>query len=261
MAPMRALAYIRFMEIELWKAALLFAAGVASGWINVLAGGGSILSVPVMVFLGLPGPVANGTNRIGIIAQNIFAVWGFFRKGFSDFRLSASLAACASVGAFFGAQAGVRLDGVWFERTLALIMLGILVVMMTGAGQKAVSTEGRARNLVLGHLLFIGAGFWGGFIQIGVGLIQLPILNRVMGLDLVRANMHKVFVALVFSIVSLAVFAANVKIEWALGLALAAGYAVGGWLGAGSAVAKGEVLIKRVFYLALAAMAVKLLFF
>ena len=82
------------MEVEVWKVVLLFAAGVASGWINVLAGGGSILVVPVMVFLGMPGPVANGTNRIGIIAQNISAVTGFFRKGFSDFKLSASLAAC-----------------------------------------------------------------------------------------------------------------------------------------------------------------------
>ena len=133
--------------------------------------------------------------------------------------------------------------------------------MLTGAGKKTVETDGKARNLVLGHILFVGVGFWGGFIQIGVGLLQLPILNRVMGLDLVRANMHKVFVALVFSFVALAVFAANVKIEWGLGVALAAGYALGGWLGANSAVSKGEALIKRVFYLALAAMAVKLLFF
>lgn len=240
---------------------LLFAAGLVSGWINVMAGGGSIIAVPVMVFLGLPGPVANGTNRIGIIAQNIFAVWGFFRKGFSDFKLSASLAACASLGAFFGAQAGVRLEGVWFERTLALIMLAILVIMLTDAGQKPADNTGKARNLVLGHILFVGAGFWGGFIQIGVGFLMMPILNRVMGLDLVRTNMHKVFVALVFSFVALGVFASQVKIEWGLGFALAAGYALGGWLGAHSAVMKGETLIKRVFYLAIAAMAVKLLFF
>ncbi|MEM9494483.1 MAG: sulfite exporter TauE/SafE family protein [Pseudomonadota bacterium] len=241
--------------------ALLFVTGAVAGWINVIAGGGSILTVPVMVFLGLPGPVANGTNRIGIIAQNIFAVWGFFRKGFSDFKLSASLAACAAVGAFFGANVGVTLEGVWFERTLALIMLALLVIMMTGFGQKPAATDGKPRNLVLGHLLFVGAGFWGGFIQIGVGLIQLPILNRVMGLDLVRANMHKVFVALVFSFVALAVFAANAKIDWGLGIAVASGYAVGGWLGANAAVDKGAPLIKKVFYLALAAMAIKLLFF
>lgn len=249
------------MEIELWKLGALFAAGIASGWINVLAGGGSILSVPIMVFMGLPGPVANGTNRIGIIAQNIVAVYGFFRRGFSDFKLSASLAACAAVGAFFGANVGVQLDGVWFDRTLALIMFGILIIMVTGIGQKPVEAGGKAKNLLLGHILFIGAGFWGGFIQIGVGLIQIPILNRVMGLDLVRANMHKVFVALVFSVVALGVFAANVEIEWELGIALAAGYAVGGWLGSNASISGGERLIKRVFYLALVAMAIKLLFF
>lgn len=247
--------------MEIWKLALLFSAGAVAGWVNTLAGGGSILTVPVMVFLGMPGPVANGTNRIGVIVQNAVAVWSFFRKGFSDFRLSLTLALAASVGAVGGAQLGVKLDGVWFERTLAVIMIGILIVMVTGAGQKPVQENGRPRNLVLGHLLMIVAGFWGGFIQIGVGLIQMPILNRVMGLDLVRVNMHKVFIGMVFSIVALAVFALHVKIEWALGLALAAGYAVGGWLGAHAAVAKGEALIKKVFYLALVAMAVKLLFF
>lgn len=249
------------MDVELWKIGLLFVTGIVSGWINVLAGGGSILSVPVMVFLGLPGPVANGTNRIGIIAQNIFAVLGFFRKGFSDFRLSATLAACACVGAFFGAIVGARLDGVWFERALAIIMLAVVAIMMTGAGQKKLKNEGAAKNLALGHVLMVGAGFWGGFIQIGVGFILMPILNRVMGFDLVRTNMHKVFIALSFSVVALGVFASQVEIEWALGVALAAGFAVGGWLGANAAVAKGEALIKRVFYVALGAMAVKLLFF
>lgn len=249
------------MDVELWKLGLLFAAGVVAGWINVLAGGGSLLSVPAMVFLGMPGPVANGTNRIGIIAQNIAAVWGFFRKGFSDFQLSATLAACACVGAFFGANVGVRLDGEWFDRTLAAVMIIIMIVMMTGFGQKPVTHTDKPRNLILGHVLIVGAGFWGGFIQIGVGLIMMPILNRVMGLDLVRVNMHKVFIALMFSFVALSVFASQVKIEWALGAALAAGYAIGGWLGASSAVVRGEALIKRVFYLALIAMAVKLLFF
>jgi hypothetical protein len=244
--------------------ALLFVAGAAAGWINVLAGGGSILTVPVMVFLGFPGPVANGTNRIGIITQNAAAVWGFFRKGFSDFRLSLSLAGAASLGAFFGAQIGVRLEGVWFDRTLAVVMLGVLILMLTGESKQAPrpgEAAAPAKNLALGHLLMVGAGFWGGFIQIGVGFLLMPILHRVMGLDLVRVNMHKVFIALAFSIVALAVFASQVEIEWALGAALAAGYALGGWFGAHATVEKGAPLIKRVFYLALIAMAAKLLFF
>ena len=249
------------MDLDPVQLIILFVAGIASGWINVLAGGGSILTVPVMVFMGLPGPVANGTNRIGIITQNIASVATFFRKGYSDFRLSATLAVAACFGAFFGANVGVQLEGVWFDRTVALVMIGVLVIMLTDAGQKPVDPAARPRNLLAGHVLMVGAGFWGGFIQIGVGFIMMPILNRVMGLDLVRVNMHKVFIALMFSFVALGVFAANVEIEWGLGAALAAGYAIGGWLGAGSAVAKGEGLIKRVFYIALAAMAVKLLFF
>jgi hypothetical protein len=118
-----------------------------------------------------------------------------------------------------------------------------------------------ARNLVLGHVLMIVAGFWGGFIQIGVGFLIMPILYRVMGLDLVRVNMHKVFIALVFTFVAFLVFASKVAIAWEAGAALALGTAVGGWMGAHATIAKGETFIKRALSAALAAMVVKLLFF
>ncbi|HXI86818.1 MAG TPA: sulfite exporter TauE/SafE family protein [Parvularculaceae bacterium] len=246
-----------------WQLALLAAAGFAAGWINVLAGGGSLFTVPVMVFLGLPGPVANGTNRIAIIAQNITAVTAFRRKGFADFRLSATLALAASIGAFAGAMVGVTLEGVWFDRTIAVIMIAVMIIMALGGKKKSPPREtgGDAKNILLGHLLFIGAGFYGGFIQIGVGFLMMPILYRVMGLDLVRVNMHKVFVALVFSCVSLAVFAWKVPIAWEAGAALAIGNAAGGWAGAHMTVAKGARLIKTVMFVMLAAMAAKLLLF
>ncbi len=242
---------------------LLAVAGVASGWINVIAGGGSLLTVPLMVFMGLPGPVANGTNRIAIIAQNLTSVGAFFSRGFSDFRLSATLAAAASVGAYGGAMIGVTLDGVWFNRTVAAVMIAVMVIMATGDDKSKPEPDAssRAKNLVLGHLLMVGAGFWGGFIQIGVGFLMMPILYRVMGLDLVRVNMHKVFIALIFSFVALGVFASKVAIAWEAGAALALGNALGGWLGAHATIDKGAPFIKRALFLVLAAMAVKLLFF
>lgn len=247
--------------MEPWQLALLAVAGVLSGWVNVLAGGGSIFTVPVMVFLGLPGPVANGTNRIAIIAQNVPATLEFIRKGYGDFKLSFSLGAVACVGAFFGARAGVTLDGVWFDRVLAIVLIAVGVLMATGADKPSNAPAAKPRNLLLGHILMFGAGLWGGFIQIGVGFILMPILYRVMGLDLVRTNMHKVFITLMFSIVALAVFASSVTIAWEAGFALAAGNALGGWLGARAAIAKGASFIKFVVYAALAAMAAKLLFF
>ena len=251
--------------MDLMQAGALGLVGVAAGWINTMAGGGSLLTVPMMLFFGLPGPVANATNRIGVITQNVAAVGAFRAKGFADFRLSATLALAALPGALVGAWVGAGLEGEAFERTVALIMAGVLVLMLTGldkAASNPVDGEGRPRNLALGHLLMAGVGFWGGFIQIGVGFMVMPVLHRVMGFDLVRVNMHKVAIVLAFTLAALVVFVlAGVEIAWLAGLALAAGNALGGWLGAHTTIAKGEVWIRRVFYAAIIGLIVKLVFF
>tara|TARA_B100001540_G_scaffold233450_2_gene207678 strand:- start:504 stop:1262 length:759 start_codon:yes stop_codon:yes gene_type:complete len=250
------------VALELWQVALLVAVGVAGGFLNVMAGGGSLLTVPVMVFLGIPGPVANGTNRIAILAQNITAVTTFARRGFSDFRLSLSLAACAIPGAVAGAMVGTRLEGVWFNRALALIMIAVMLIMHFDRGkreQSATHVPSR-RQLWQGHALMVGAGFWGGFIQIGVGFILMPILNRVMGLDLVRTNMHKVFIIASYSIAALLVFASQLQLLWLVGLALALGNSIGGYLGAHFTITRGEGFIRLVLNFVLVVFIIKLLF-
>ena len=248
------------MSVELWQIALLAVTGVAAGILNVMAGGGSLLSVPVMLFLGLPGPVANGTNRISIIAQNAVAIRTFFRRGFSDFRLSLSLTTAAIPGSILGAFVGVRLDGVWFDRVLAAVMLGVLILMqLPSRTREGASLELTRERLIAGHVLMFGAGAWGGFIQIGVGFILMPILHRVLGLDLVRTNMHKVFIAGSYNVVAIVIFASAVSIHWTFGIALAAGNALGGYLGARFSVAGGEIWIRRVFTLVLLVFIAKLL--
>jgi uncharacterized membrane protein YfcA len=248
------------LDAELWQLCLLAAAGVAAGVLNVMAGGGSLLSIPIMLFLGVPGPVANGTNRISIIAQNIVAVRTFFRRGFSDFRLSLTLAAASIPGAVIGALVGVRLEGEWFDRILAVVMLGVLILMQLPSRKSDTAGVTLTRKrLIVGHVLMFGAGCWGGFIQVGVGFILMPILHRVMGLDLVRTNMHKVFIALSYNFVALAIFASVVTIHWQFGIALAAGNALGGYFGARFSVSGGEVWIRRVFTLVLLIFIVKLL--
>lgn len=248
---------------DLWQAGLLVTVGVVAGFLNVMAGGGSLLTVPVMVFLGIPGPVANGTNRVAILAQNLTAVATFARRGFSDLRLSLSLSACALPGALAGAMVGTRLEGEWFDRALAVIMIGVMLVMHFDRGARSAAADHvpDRRQMWRGHLMMIGAGFWGGFIQLGVGFILMPILNRVMGLDLVRTNMHKVVIVACYTTVALAVFASQVELLWVVGLALALGNAIGGYLGAHFTVSSGEKLIRVVLNLVLAAFILKLLFF
>lgn len=250
------------MAIELWQAGLLVVVGIVAGFLNVMAGGGSLLTVPVMVFMGLPGPVANGTNRIAILAQNLTAIATFARRGFQEFRLSLSLAACAIPGAVAGALLGVHLEGIWFNRALALIMLGVMLVMHLdkGAKKRPESHQPTRTQLVSGHLLMLGVGFWGGFIQLGVGFIIMPVLNRVMGLDLVRTNMHKVFIIAVYTVVALLIFASQIELLWVVGIALAVGNSIGGYLGAHFTVSGGERMIRWVLNLVLIAFIIKLLF-
>ncbi|MEH6608126.1 MAG: sulfite exporter TauE/SafE family protein [Halioglobus sp.] len=251
------------MQIELWQALTLTGVGVLAGFLNVMAGGGSLITLPVMIFMGLPGPVANGTNRIAILAQNLSAIAAFFRRGFAEFRLSISLAACAIPGAIVGSMLGVNLEGESFNRLLALVMIAVMLIMHfdRNRGPGDPNSEPTRQQLVRGHLLMVAVGFWGGFIQVGVGFIIMPVLNRVMGLDLVRTNMHKVFIIAVYTAVALAVFASQVELLWVFGAALALGNAIGGYLGAHFAVSKGERLIKLILNLVLIVFIAKLLFF
>ena len=250
----------KHMTLEYWQLALLAFVGIGSGWLNVMAGGGSLLTIPIMLFLGIPAPVANGTNRIGILFQNISAVIGFFRNGFSDFKLSLTLAICASIGATGGAMIGVRLEGVWFNYILIAVMVGVMLITAFGKTTKISKHNAKPKRLLLGHICMIGAGFWGGFIQIGVGFILMPILSRIMGLDLVRTNMHKVTVVLAYTIVALTIFASQVQVLWIAGFVLAIGTSIGGYLGAHTSVKKGDVWIKRVLNIALLAFIIKLLY-
>ena len=248
------------MTLELWELGALVLAGTVGGMLNVMAGGGSIITVPVMIFLGVPGPVANGTNRIAILAQNVSAIATFRKLGRSYIKLSLSLTACAIPGAALGAWMGASLAGDTFNTVLALVMLIVLVLMFTGRSAPHSSAD-EPKNLLLGHLLMVLAGFWGGFIQIGVGFILMPILNRVMGLDLVATNVYKVFIAGGYTVVALLVFAINSDLLWLIGGVLAIGNSLGGYLGAKLTISRGEKLIRPVLALAIFAMVVRLLFF
>ncbi len=244
---------------------LLALIGIAAGFINVVAGGGSMLTVPALVLLGVPGPVANGTNRIAIIAQAVTATLTFYRRGVRDTKLALSLGFALLPGAVIGAYWGAHIEGVWFNRLLAMVMLAVMATMGLESrikrNSKAAPDSGRLRRPWLTHLLIVALGFYGGIIHIGIGFLIMLILHSVGGLDLVRTNMLKMATVIPYSIAALVVFWAEASILWIAGIALALGNSIGGWLGAHVSITRGERLIRGVFNLCIVALIVRLTLF
>ncbi len=241
---------------------LLIITGVATGFLNVMAGGGSMLSVPIMIFLGVPGTVANGTNRIAILPQNISAVLAFYRKGFSNFKLSLSLGACTIPGTLIGANLASRVPSDQFNELLAIIMVIVLIVMALPQPKtiEVNQTPSKGR-LIAGHALMVVIGFWGGFIHIGVGFLLMPVLNRVMQLDLITTNAHKVFIVLCYTVVALMVFSSQLELVWKYGIALGIGTWIGAWIAANVQIKQGIGAIKMVLNIVIVAFIIKLIFF
>ncbi|MBW2503089.1 MAG: sulfite exporter TauE/SafE family protein [Deltaproteobacteria bacterium] len=249
------------MEAYLWQIPSLVAIGTIAGFLNVLAGGGSLLTLPVLIFFGLPAAVANGTNRIAIFCQNIFAISGFKRQGIFPVRLALICTPPALLGSYLGASLAIDIDEILFRRLLALIMLGVLVFTAMDPMKKLRSrdmpiTRGRFAVLLVSFFLI---GIYGGFVQAGVGFLVISGL-LVHGLDLVRINAVKVLVIFAFTTVALAVFIAHGQIDYVLGSALAVGNSLGGWCATHFAVKKGHDWIKRVVTLTVLVFALRLLF-
>lgn len=237
---------------------LLFGVGLVAGTINILAGGGSFLTVPILIFLGLPAGIANATNRVGVMLQNVGAVWGFHRHGVLDWRSVFWAAGPATLGSVLGAWAAVRVGDQAFERILAFFMIAVTLWSLWNPLKAPAVGEGTRPRTGLLALGFFVVGIYGGFVQAGVGFLILAA-TTLSGLDLVRGNAVKVLSVLVFTAMSLAIFAWQGMVDWPLGLALGAGNTAGGFVGVRLAVLKGHDWLRRVVTACVVLFALKLL--
>lgn len=241
---------------------LLFLTGITAGFINVMAGGGSTLTLPVLIFLGLDSAIANGTNRLAILIQNMVAVYGFRKNKFSAFKTSALYALITLPGAVLGALAAIRLDDFWFKKILGMVIVFVIATLVIPRPkEKEENQEITPRKKAMLFITLFGAGFYGGFIQAGVGFILMAILFYFGGLNLIKVNMHKVFIVFVYTVPAFLIFVLSGNVDWLLGLVLAAGNGIGGWLAARLSVKRGERIIRIVLVVVLIAMAVKLVLF
>ncbi|HVC19907.1 MAG TPA: sulfite exporter TauE/SafE family protein [Vicinamibacterales bacterium] len=235
---------------------LLFGVGAVAGFFNVFAGGGSSIVLPTLIFMGLDATLANGTNRVAIALQTLAAVLSFHNEGHSEVRRSFTLAAWTLPGAVAGALVALRVTDALFERILGVVMIGIVLSMFASpAGRQGGS--GRTRSRWIYPAMF-ALGFYGGFIQVGIGFMLMAALFHLEGASLVRVNMHKVFIVMIYTLPAVAVFAWSGQVDWLIGIVLGAGNALGAWWGARLAVRRGDRFIRLALIAAIVLMAMKL---
>jgi uncharacterized membrane protein YfcA len=246
---------------EIFKLLLLFSFGAVAGFINIMAGGGSSITLPLLIFFGLDSAMANGTNRIAVFIQNISAIISFEQEKFAQFKLSFKLSLCTLPGAIIGAIVAVKIGNELFQKILGFVIIGIMITILFPRINRAskIHPNSDSFNPWLLYPAMFGIGFYGGFIQAGVGFLLMAALLHLLNIDLVRVNMHKVFIVFVFTFPAILIFIFTDNVQWSYALILSAGNAFGAWWSAKISVKKGEKAIRIVLLAAMFIMALKLL--
>ena len=240
---------------------VLFLAGLAAGTVNSIAGGGSLFTLPLLIFLGLPPTVANATNRIAVLSGGIGASETFRRSGLVPVAWLKLAAPPALIGAVLGTGAALIVPDLAFQRILSVVLVlaaGWLFwnpIRPPGAGRHF-PPAGTARWI--SRAAFFLVGVYGGFIQAGVGFIVLTITSA-NGLDLIRGNAVKAPLVFLFTLATVVLFTYSGMINWGMGLALAAGQILGATFGVHLQILKGQDWVRHVLTLIILACAFRLM--
>lgn len=241
---------------------LITVVGFGAAFLNTVGGGGSLFTVPILTFLGMPITLANATSRVAILSQNVFAVFGFASKNVElPKKYSFWLCLTSLAGGFIGSTLASTIDDKIFGRLFVVVMIiSLLLVIFDPFKGKGTEENLSPARQTIGAIVFFFIGIYGGFVQAGIGFLVIGTLSVVNNMNLVKINYIKVFVAILYTSISVLVFAYEGKIVWTTGLVLAIGHALGGWYASRWSVKAGEVWIKRIMIASVLAMAIKLWF-
>ncbi|MCK9449672.1 MAG: sulfite exporter TauE/SafE family protein [Bacteroidales bacterium] len=229
-------------------ALLLIISGIIAGFMNTSAGGGSVISLAVLIFLGFPVDIANATNRVAVLMQTFTSSLSFHKQKMLEVRPTLQLVLPAVSGSILGAQIAIDINLYIIERIFAVILL-ILILFLLGKpssflfGKKEIQQKPKSWWQIG---IFFLIGVYGGFIQAGVGYFMLAALIAGAGFDLVRATAIKVWIVFLYSPIALLVFVINGAVQWKYGLLIGVGGMMGAWIASHLAITKGIRFIKWV---------------
>jgi len=242
---------------------LVILAGLVSGFINTLAGSGSLITLPLLMFIGLPANIANGTNRIAILLQSLVGSAGFKKHHQLDMKTGLWLAIPTILGSVAGALFALELNDLMMKRAIGvlLVVMFFLVLFKPEVWLKGKQVNRTANTNVLTIIIFFIIGLYGGFVQAGVGFFLLGGLVMGAGFDLIKANALKNLLVFLYTPFALIVFMVSHQVDYKAGFILALGSMLGAWIATKVAVDRGTVFVRYVLLLAILGSAIKLIFF
>ncbi len=238
-------------EMQFGSAAALAVVGVAAGLINTLAGGGSLLTLPVLLLFGLSPHAANATNRVAIVIQSFAGSAFFDQAGRLDRAAASSVIVPTLLGALAGALLAAWLPAPWLRAGMLAVTSGLAALLLLRPGILAPHPgEGRLRTPTAStRLALLAVGFYGGLLQAGVGLLMLAVLCGRLRYDLVAANALKSLAIGFFTLLALVVFALAGQVLWLPGIVLSAGMVAGARLAVTFSLRSPPEFLRRVVLL------------
>lgn len=222
------------MELEVFHYVVAVIAGFLAGIINTLAGSGSIFTLPVLLFLGLPAHLANGTNRVGILTQTFVGATTLYRRGKLQLGSDVFYILPTVIGSTLGALTAVGIEERVLRITIGVVMLLLLVVILIRYNELLRPVDAplsKTKRIWSYPLLFI-VGFYGGFIQLGVGIFTLSVLMLVLNQTFRHANALKNIMNFFLTLPAFIIFAWKGHIVWEIGVVIAIGQTTGAWVAA-----------------------------
>jgi uncharacterized membrane protein YfcA len=240
---------------------IFFLLGIVVAFVNSIAGGASSLSLPIMILLGLPPTVANGTNRFGMLAGILSSAFNMKRYGYLRMDIAKALLAPTLVGAALGTLLAVVVSDAHFQMLLAVVMVAVAIMSSLSIDPFGKPPESPPEHIgAKAFLGFTAVGFYGGFLQVGAGFIQIFSLRKYSGLDLKQVNAIKNFLSVWFLLLSSIGFFLAGKVILSLAVCMAFGGAIGGYLGSKFQHKYDQIWIKRAIQVASIGLAGKLVY-
>nr|WP_263315146.1 sulfite exporter TauE/SafE family protein [Mammaliicoccus sp. Marseille-Q6498] len=242
---------------------IIFLVGIFAGTINIVSAGGSLIVLPMLIFFGLPTTVANASNRVAILVQNVIGLYVFYIKGMRNVKLSIILSIPAIIGSFIGVHFAINLPDAVFNRMLGIIMLLVLIVMIIPTRWKDSHQQSEKLSTfrkVLLTIVFLALGIYGGVVQAAVGFLFIIALNLIIPkLNYAEVQCMKTLVITIYLSLSTIIFIFQGYVNWPYAISLAIGSGIGGFIGGRLTVSLPEKQLKFIMFIIIFILAIKLL--